>query len=578
MPPPPPSKSYLLVIDTDSEDEDDQEERHRQRQQQLEQRQRQQELQERQQQQVQTGQAPAVIVPPSPMRPRNEQHGRTPPPPEHSPAAGHRRPHALEDFDTEDDDSEEGPFTSLSSRPPCTEKRGQKDEPMITSTTISEDKEDHIMMTCTVTEEDEKDTDETTLLSKSQKKNKKKRQHKKKKKRSGSPSEDDHGHANKKDLRVTFSDVSIQNYNRCFGADVVPGDGGWPLGMELKPPGSTLEEKEEFRIQLPLEEYEALKQERLQARWEIVQEKYPNEEAILKLMTKRPTNDPTPFALETRQWDYRSKVKNPLFRLLYEDDRRAIFLGQTVTAATPAPPTRRLRSASFEGGDIFQAGAADNSSGSGPSSTPSKRRTRSNSVAESNSKSGGGGGNAFFSDTYDQVFVHHVRNELEQIRVQRSTEGAMGCSCRKLSVYIPPKDGGGKKAQHRRLKPQKLILELKKRNLFDPKASREDMELVLHKAVQDEPCCGRDCPCHKDGVECQADTCSCWYDSHNQVDKKSQGTTTNSHNALAVSEIQKRCGNQYGMNAVDGYAIDGKRVQILSFLNLTYCQPVAAVV
>jgi hypothetical protein len=64
-------------------------------------------------------------------------------------------------------------------------------------------------------------------------------------------------------------------------------------------------------------------------------------------------------------------------------------------------------------------------------------RTRSASFAEQ------------YNDTYTQVEVHHVRNELEILRNSRSKEGNTGCTCRKLDLYLLPPGGGGKKAHSR---------------------------------------------------------------------------------------------------------------------------------
>jgi hypothetical protein len=329
---------------------------------------------------------------------------------------------------------------------------------------------------------------------------------------------------------VHFSDVSIREYARCFGLDAVPGDGGWPLGLELSDytEGPTI----------PLDEYEQDKQARLQERWERVQSKCSDE--VVTIMNKS-------SSFETRMWGYKRGLKNPLFRTVLEDERQALLLGT---------------SQSWDE-DISQSISCDLSS---LSSSPPKHRLRSNSVISEKSRTRSNSQD--FNEKYDQIFVHHVRNELEQIRNSRTKEGATGCTCRKLSVYIPPKDGsGGKRSQHRRLKPSKLTAELKKRGLDDPNRSREESEQVLHDAVEQEPCCwGDDCFCARNGIDCQADACACWHNSH--VHTKSTGG-----GYLCPADIEKRCGNPNGMYTVNLDEINAFREKLLSS---PICQPVTS--
>jgi hypothetical protein len=234
-------------------------------------------------------------------------------------------------------------------------------------------------------------------------------------------------------------------------------------------------------------------------------------------------------------------MKNPLFGLLSEEQRQAIFLeSHSEENEGQFPANGRARSQSV----------SDYSSS--VSSSPPKRRGRTTSFSQSEQ----------FNETYNQVYVHHVRNELEQLRNERTKSGATGCNCRKLTVYLPPKDGGGKKAQHRRLKPAKLTAELKKRNLYDESASREELERILHDAVEKEPCCSsEDCFCHRNGIECQADACSCWHDSHVHTKSGSR--------YLSIQVIKERCGNPNGTSAVDCDGIDAYRERMLES---TMCQ------
>ena len=110
--------------------------------------------------------------------------------------------------------------------------------------------------------------------------------------------------------------------------------------------------------------------------------------------------------------------------------------------------------------------------------------------------------------------------------------------------------------------------ELKKRHLLPTETkTREELELLLHDAVEKEACCsGHDCPCARNGIECQADVCTCWYDSHQTKDgakKDADHPNTTCSSTDEVTDIQQRCGNSYGMYVVDLTKIHEMRQQII---------------
>lgn len=422
---------------------------------------------------------PTVVTPP-PFDPMSAEEEEEKEPDRH----GHRRQHSVNEVDADDgddDDDDSNDDSAQNSQQPS------------------------------------KDSQKT--IQNRKKKNKKRKN--KKKKRSSSVSS----------KSVHFSDVSIRGYARCFGLDAVPGDGGWPLGLELSDYTDS--------PTIPIDQYEQDKQARLQERWERVKSKCSDE--VVTMMNKS-------SSFESRMWGYKRGLKNPLFRIVLEDERQALLLGT---------------SQSWDE-DISQSFSCDMSS---LSSSPPKHRMRSNSVTSEKSRMRSNS-HGDFNEKYDQVYVHHVRNELEQIRNSRTKEGATGCTCRKLSVYIPPTDGsGGKRSQHRRLKPSKLTAELKKRGLENPNMSREESEQVLHDAVEQEPCCwGDDCFCSRNGIDCQADACACWHNSH--VHTKSTGG-----GYLLPADIEKRCGNPNGMYTVNLDEINIFREKLLSS---PICQPVTS--
>jgi hypothetical protein len=256
-PPPPPSKSYLLVFDTDSEDEEEDSYYPRP--------------------------SPPAPTPPQaisesaltiqePAANACTTTTTTTPETTASTSSRCRRPHVVEDDDDDDDDDDDS---------------GEDLKESLTD-----------------------DDDAPKKLSKSQKKNLARRKKKKSKWSSGNDV------ASEK--QISFSTVSIRSYERCFSADTVPLDGGWPLGSEL--------DKFEDQDEVALEDFETLRQETLRDRWEHVKENGKKiDENVSKKMTERPSSG-EPVVLETRQWDYLIGTKNPLFRPLGEEERQELFL------------------------------------------------------------------------------------------------------------------------------------------------------------------------------------------------------------------------------------------------------------
>lgn len=336
----------------------------------------------------------------------------------------------------------------------------------------------------------------------SQRKNKRKKKKKKKKSKHTSSTATTTDKPLRQDKHVAFDKVVIREFRRCLG-EGVPSDGGWPLGLDMEA---------SFSHAMTLDDYETAKQEKLRNRW---------------LEWYYPDSDQVPETLETRPFDYKSGVKNQLFRSLTEHSRMKLLLASGDH-------------------DVHHS-----SSSSPPLSHAHKRRTRSKSVTDE------------YSDDFPHVEVLHVRNELEKLRASRSLEGHTGCTCRKLHVYLLPPGGGGKKAHSRRLSAPKVKEELRKRHrLPSEHKTREELELLLHSIVAEEPCCAQDCPCAQNGINCQVDACSCWLASHTD-DKKASNRVPN-------QEIKERCGNKYGMYAIDASKVDADRKEQIRM----YCQEV----
>ena len=275
----------------------------------------------------------------------------------------------------------------------------------------------------------------------------------------------------KKEFR--FGGVHVREYERCLGLDGVPLEGGWPLGIS-----PTI--VKEYQAAESVHEFEERRQVELRERWIQVL----NQHGVSVEEHTNSTDDqdsqgtinvvsplsPTEH-LETRQYDYRKRIneitqstKNPLFGPLKEEERMLLLVRNDSTSSfndddnqddsstittisnSPGKSGNRVRSNSM----AHSTSTANDTTNKRNMSTTT-RRARANSEAQ------------LFSENFSSTNVMHIQHELEQVRIHRTLEGSTGCTCRKLDVYLPPPNGGGKKAQHRRMKPQKVIEELRKR-------------------------------------------------------------------------------------------------------------------
>lgn len=178
-------------------------------------------------------------------------------------------------------------------------------------------------------------------------------------------------------------------------------------------------------------------------------------------------------------------------------------------------------------------------------------------------------------DPTDSTVTQHIQHDLESLRIERSDPTNLGCSCRKLHVFLPgqsDKSHHKKRGSNRRLNERKLKEELRKRGLLhkgNADMSREKMEKMLHDAIESQPCCwGIDCPCVRSGIGCQADICSCWHASHDvpHAKKKEDEAATDSRKVgeSDVEAIERTCGNTNGMYVVDMKAIKEHRKQYIA--------------
>jgi hypothetical protein len=203
--------------------------------------------------------------------------------------------------------------------------------------------------------------------------------------------------------------------------------------------------------------------------------------------------------------------------------------------------------------------ASNSSSSTSTTSSSPNRKTRSKTKA---------------TELYSDTEIRHVRNELEQIRIQRSEENCAGCSCRKLHVTLPNNKNQSKKNHHRRLTERKVKEELRKRHVhYDNNQSRNELEVMLHDIVEKEGCCfGMDCPCVRNEINCQADTCSCWKISHSTGNHKDD----HKDNEASIQDMQSCCGNEYGMYVYDSKQIAENRQRYINAVANQICGIVSA--
>ena len=524
-PPPPPSASYLLKFDTDSEDDDDVDIHE--------------EMRRRIAASISNGTNNGAVSKQSnetTIAKTTTNQTRIP-------------PTILNDENKEEEEEEQSPPLLIGE-----EVRIRTDSLSERTTESNESTEESVTASPTTT---------TT-----KKKKRRKRNRRKKKSASTAKEEEEPTPLAVVKKSVRFDTVSCRLYQRTLGQDGgVPADGGWPLGMT----NDYVQEPD-----MPLDTVETAKQERLQKRWKIL---YEGDAAAAAAAP--------PLVLETRPFDYKSSVnangrsvKNRLFGPLREDQRIQLLCGGRVNQDNG-------------GSSSNSSCCSNNNNKKNKKNTSPKKKNKKKQVLPSNSTSSsspsssssccakgscGGDNNdekaAAVVVAFDSVTVRHVRNELEQIRHWRTHEGSNGCTCRKLCVYLPPKNSG-KKAQHKRLSERRVKEELRKRNALPPQTmTRAQLEHLLHDLVEQEPCCSvyNNCPCVVNGLGCQADCCSCWHDSHQTLNqqkkrKDSMGndndTPSSSLTELSAQAIQQRCGNRNGMYAVDFDTINAYRKDII---------------
>lgn len=246
----------------------------------------------------------------------------------------------------------------------------------------------------------------------------------------------------------------------------------------------------------------------------------------------------------------------------------------------------------------------NNENGNHHQSNNNARRPRSNSFQRKRSNSFNHhdeSSSSTSNHSFSSHDIRHVRNELEHIRISRSSTASSGCNCKKQTFYFPtvvaqqeeqsinntsssPKkaksSSSKKRHNHHPLTERRLREEIRKRRNIElstniNNASREEMEAKLYEHMKNEPCCwSMDCPCVKSGIGCQADCCSCWKNNNNNSNKELQDESN-------TQRIQSICGNPNGMYVVDMDGISQYRKNIIGCMEVSEklkkdCAPIYA--
>jgi len=144
-----------------------------------------------------------------------------------------------------------------------------------------------------------------------------------------------------------------------------------------------------------------------------------------------------------------------------------------------------------------------------------------------------------------KIELEDLASEMQLLRIERCRT-KQGCACKKKSNFMLTK---GKFGKMKVLSKCRLKDELKQRGWDDDTCkSRTEMEEILTRLIDQDPCCDEYCPCVKNGIGCHENACSCWKNISGNLD---------------VDKINRSCGNTFGMKVFDVDKICSHRTKIL---------------
>ncbi|EGZ21776.1 hypothetical protein PHYSODRAFT_247497 [Phytophthora sojae] len=258
---------------------------------------------------------------------------------------------------------------------------------------------------------------------------------------------------------IMWGDVSAREFARFpGGGSAVPYDGTWALGLGKKVAdvqlGSVLE-------------VEQLKEQELQAR--------------AKKLSKAKRRDVR--VGETRQFDYRRGVDNPLFSRLSEDERKQVFTLEKQAQEEDAIEIQMSTS---------------------PEVKKSWRKYSTGSPASSIEAAEEMADAALTTPDFGCVSIEQL-DEFAKIRDSR--DGACGCSCGDLVKKVA------------KMNVKKLRAFLQERNVPLPGTGKTELMAAAKKVAREQKNCqsaDSDCECVRNGVPCHSDVCEgCAGDCYN---------------------------------------------------------------
>ncbi|CAH0514262.1 unnamed protein product [Peronospora belbahrii] len=250
---------------------------------------------------------------------------------------------------------------------------------------------------------------------------------------------------------VIWGDVSAREFARFpGGGSAVPYDGTWALGL-----GKKIADVELGSVQ----EVELLREQALQER--------------AKKLSKSKRRDVR--VGETRQFDYRHGVENPLFQRLSEDDRKKVFTLEKQTQEEGAFQTPMLSSVEIKKlRRKYSTG-----------STASLESFEELQVADA----------AMTAPDFGCVSIEQLE---EFVKIRGSRDGACGCSCGDLVKKVA------------KMSVKKLRAFLQERNILPPGPGKTELMAAAKKVAREEKNCqsaDSDCECARNGVPCHSDVC-----------------------------------------------------------------------
>jgi len=278
--------------------------------------------------------------------------------------------------------------------------------------------------------------------------------------------------------------------------------------------------------------------------------------------------------LETRPFDYREGKENPLFGRVPEDERRRRLLLLSQDSGENDNDEDKGTTDAAASAEVVALGA------SGGTATARITRTRRQQQQQQKPQ--------------QQPPSPQEEPALES----RSPSGGLGCDCRRSKKMLVVHSKG-----KRRLAQEQLLRELGKRKidididedvrclLLSPPsqesqqqkplpplpqlrpALRLQLEQKLRDAMANEPCCAdpSSCPCAKNGIGCQDETCTCCTlpKTRARAAKTAASAETSAtedgggNDNDIVDAMRNRCGNPYGMYVYDKPRIDSYRAERL---------------